>query len=62
MSTKERIYFYIYNLAQANYFISKGLVPLLVGKSSSGNVYIKFVRNEKAEMVFTKWCDGKENI
>lgn len=49
-------YFYIYNLAQANYFISNGLIPLMVGKSQSGMVFIKFIRDKTAEDIFTKWC------
>lgn len=62
MNKKEQRYFYIYNLGQANYFISNGLVPIMVGKSDSGTVYIKFVRDEEAENIFTKWCNRKESI
>ncbi len=52
----ETKYFNIHNLAQANYFISNGIVPLMVGKSQSGIVFIKFIRDKTAEAVFTKCC------
>lgn len=59
MNISEQRYFHIYNLGQANFFISNGLVPLMVGKSNGGSVYVKFVRDEEAENVFIKWCSRK---
>ncbi len=49
-------YFYIYNFEQANFFIHNGLEVLEVGKGSKhGDVYLKFLRNQKANEVFDRW-------
>jgi hypothetical protein len=49
---------YIYNLSQANFFISNGLMPRCIGINSNSNkTYVQFTRNEEAEQVFTKWVE-----
>jgi len=54
-------FFYIYNLVQANFYISNGIKPLEVGKGNRGDIYLKFPRNEKSEEVFSRWIEtGKE--
>jgi len=52
--------FYIYNPAQANFFLQKGLVPVEIGKLK-GSVYIKFLRNVKSEEVFGEWCNQNKS-
>lgn len=48
-------YFYIYNFAQAKFFITNGLNVLKVGVGKQGDVYHKFLRDEKANEVFDRW-------
>lgn len=50
-------YFYVYNIQQARFFIKNGLVPTDVGIGTKREVFIKFVRNQEAEDVFTKWVN-----
>jgi hypothetical protein len=50
-------YFYIYNPLQANFFVINGLAVLEIGKGNQGNIYIKFLRNEKSEEVFSRWVE-----
>ncbi|MED3562222.1 hypothetical protein [Bacillus xiapuensis] len=54
-------YFYIYNPNQADYFLKSGLQVIEIGKGAKGDIYIKFIRNEKSEEIFTQWCKGKLN-
>lgn len=55
-------YFYIYNRHQANYFIQNGLPVLEVGKGKLDDCYTKFLRDEKAEKVFSEWRLVKDDI
>ncbi len=50
-------YFYIYNLKQSEFFIKEGLEVLEIGVRN-GKVYHKFLRDEQAEKIFSKWCNG----
>lgn len=50
-------YFYIYNFLQFNYFIKMGVPVLEIGKGTTGNIYVKFPRNEESEEVFSKWVE-----
>jgi hypothetical protein len=54
-------YFYIYNLKQANFFIKNKIIPIELGKSNSDIVYVKFLRNEEADRIFTQWCYMNKN-
>lgn len=54
-------YFYIYNPRQADFFIKAGLRVLGVGKGTQGEVYIKFLRDEISEQVFTLWVERKKH-
>lgn len=55
-------YFYIYNRHQANYFIQQGLPVLEVGKGKHDGNYTKFLRDERADEVFAKWRENKDDI
>lgn len=49
--------FYIYNPVQADFFLSKGLVPTKIGVGDKDKkVFIKFSRNEESNKVFDEWC------
>lgn len=48
-------YFYIYNFEQAQFFIKNGLEVLEIGRGKRGDVYHKFLRDDKANKVFDKW-------
>lgn len=50
-------YFYFYNHIQSNYFLKMGIPALEVGKGKKGDFYVKFLRNEISEHVFTLWCE-----
>ncbi len=52
-------YFFIYNTKQATYFLESGLRALEVGLNC-GRVYVKFLRDERAEEVFNDWKVGKK--
>jgi hypothetical protein len=51
-------FFYIYNLAQAKFFIDSGLKVEEIGVGSKGDVFHRFVRNQEADIVFEKWRIG----
>jgi hypothetical protein len=55
--------FYIYNMIQSNFFLSRGLSPVEVGFSSKNKkVYLKFIRNEASQKVFDEWCNLCESL
>ena len=48
-------FFYIYNMRQAQFFINNGLPLLEIGRGYKGDIYHKFLRDERAERVFEMW-------
>lgn len=48
-------YFYIYNFAQAKFFIDNGLSIIDISKGNKNDIYHKFIRNEISEIIFMKW-------
>lgn len=54
-------YLYIYNVKQNDFFVNNGLHPINVGKGESGSVYLKYIRDEKAETILTLW-KNKSNL
>jgi len=54
---EDQKYFYIYNKTQATFFVNNGLEVLEIQKSSQGNMYFKFLRDQKAEEVFSMWVN-----
>ena len=54
-------YLYIYDVKQNDFFVKQGLIPIEVKKGQTGNVYLKYIRDEKAEQVFNIW-KSKLNI
>lgn len=55
-------YFYIYNIEQADFFIKNGLQVNSVGKGKKNDIYLKFVRDEESEKVFSLWVQSKNKI
>ncbi len=53
-------YFYIYNLSQARFFLRQGLRPIDIGIGNKKEVFIKFLRDEESEKVFTQWIKRKD--
>ncbi len=47
---------------QAQYFLDNGLCPVKIGKGSRGDVFLQFVRDEKADKVFDDWCKRRERV
>ena len=50
---------YIYNSDQGIWYIKEGLIPIDFGTASKGDAYMKFLRDEKYELLFRKWCSHK---
>lgn len=50
-------YFYIYNPHQADFFVKAGLPILKIDKGNRGDMYVKFLRDEKSEEIFTRWVE-----
>lgn len=54
-------YFYIYNPHQSDYFVKSGATVVGVGKGTKGDVYVKFLRDQKCLEIFDKWVErGKQ--
>jgi uncharacterized protein (DUF1919 family) len=51
--------YYIYNSAQADYFITQGYLPIHIGIGKYSDVYIQFERNENTETAMKKWRKRK---
>lgn len=55
-------YFYIYNPTQANFFFQNGVKISEIGKGKKDDVYVKFIRDDASEKVFTEWIENKRDI
>ena len=50
--------FFVFDLRQANYFMSKGLIALRVGKGKKdGKTFVQFKDSKELREVFSEWCD-----
>ena len=52
---------YIYNSDQGIWYITQGLIPIDFGTASKGDAYMKFIKNDKYELLFKKWCSRIKN-
>jgi hypothetical protein len=50
-------FFYIYNPHQADFFVREGAIVVGVGKGTKGDVYVKFLRNQKCQEIFNEWIE-----
>ena len=50
---------YIYNSQQGIFYISNGIVPVDFGTGNKGDAFMKFVKDEKYELLFREWCSQK---
>lgn len=48
---------YIYNQYQSEYYFSKGIVPVKVGRGMKGDIYVMFRNTDEVKNVFTEWCN-----
>ncbi|MBS4893830.1 MAG: hypothetical protein KHZ90_08645 [Veillonella parvula] len=53
--------FYIYNFVQVDFFLQNGLIAIGAGIGKSGKPFVVFVRDQKCEEVFSRWCE-RSNI
>lgn len=57
---KEKEFVYIYNQYQSEYYFSKGIVPVKIGRGMKGDVYVMFRNTEELQQAFTEWCTRKK--
>jgi len=50
---------FIYNLCQADFYFSKGILPLNVGVGSKKDTYVKFAKSDELMTAFKEWCNMK---
>jgi hypothetical protein len=50
-------YIFVYNLIQAEFYFSKGITPLKVGKGTKGDVFVQFLRTDALKSAFDEWCN-----
>jgi len=50
-------YIFIYNPVQAEFYFSKGITPMKVGKGSKGDVFVQFLKTDELRSAFTEWCN-----
>lgn len=57
--TDKRHPYYIYNLAQVNWLLQQGCMPIEAGKGcKNGDLYLKFPRTPEIEEKVNKWKLG----
>lgn len=52
-------YIYVYDFNQADFYFSKGLIPVKIGISSRKNVYIKFPKTDELKSAYDEWKADK---
>jgi len=50
---------FIYNLRQADFYFSKGIIPLNVGVGNKKDTYVKFSKSDELMSAFKEWCNSK---
>ena len=50
-------YIYLYNLDQAEFYFSKGITPLKVGKGTRGDTFVQFLNSDEVQSAFDEWCN-----
>jgi len=53
---QEKEFVYIYNPLQSEFYFSKGIIPIKIGKGSKGDTYTMFKNTDEIKLVFTEWC------
>ena len=54
-----KVYMYVYNVAQVNFFLQNGLVPIMMGYGKKNkDAFLKFERTQEFERVFTLWINS----
>ena len=52
-------YIYIYNIFQSNFLIQNGCQIVETGYGKKGDVYWKFLKNERTTDTLTRWKERK---
>ncbi len=47
---------YIYNMQQADFYMTQGLIPVGAGIGKLGHAYVRFEKNVLYETLFAQWC------
>lgn len=55
MNNKNFEFAYIYNSKQGIWYIQQGLIPVDFGTGNKGDAFLKFIKNEKYDDLFSKW-------
>jgi len=50
-------YIFLYNLTQAEFYFSKGITPLKVGKGTKGDTFVQFINSNEVQDAFDEWCN-----
>ena len=53
---------FIYNMRQAEFYFSKGIMPLSVGVGSKKDTYVKFAKSDELMSAFKEWCSSKTPV
>lgn len=53
------LYRYIYNTKQNIFYIKNGLVPVDIGTGNKGHAFLKYIKDDKYDEIFKKWCELK---
>lgn len=59
VNKEESEYVYIYNSFQGIWYINQGLIPIDFGTGNKGDAFLKFIKTDKYESLFRKWCEHK---
>ena len=54
--------FYLYNYLQSDFFLQHGLSPIQIGKGNKDDIFVRFIRDDKSELVFNEWKERKYGI
>jgi hypothetical protein len=57
---KEKEFVYIYNQFQSEFYFSKGILPVKVGRGSKGDPYTMFKNTDEVKLAFGEWCTRKK--
>lgn len=52
-------YIYVYDFKQADFYFSKGILPVKIGISTKKNVYIKFLKTDELKSAYDEWMTHK---
>ena len=48
-------FLYVYNFKQAKFFANMGLPIIEIGKGKKGDIFLKFMKDEKSAKLYNLW-------